>query len=308
MALLYKSDPVRGARWKELFAQHAPDIEFRQWPDMGDPDEIRYLLAWMPPENIMACLPSLEVLFATSAGVDQFEFDALPPELPVVRMLDPAIERGMIEYATFATLWLHRRMGDYARQQREGQWQAHMLVPTEKRRIGILGLGQLGCAIATHLAGYGFDVSGWARSPRELANVHCHSGEEALDGFLASSDIVICVLPLTDATRGILNADLFARMPKGAALINIGRGEHLVEHDLTQALDDGQLSAAVLDVLSEEPPADDHLFWQDERILLTPHVAAMTQPDSAFPVLLDNLRRHQRGEPMVGRVDLQRGY
>lgn len=308
MALLYKSDPVRGARWKELFAQHAPDIEFRQWPDMGDPNEIRYLLAWMPPENIMACLPSLEVLFATSAGVDQFDFDALPPELPVVRMLDPAIESGMIEYATFSTLWLHRRMGDYVRQQREGQWQAHMLVPTEKRRIGVLGLGQLGCAIATRLAGYGFDVSGWARSPRELADVHCHSGQEALDGFLASSDIVICVLPLTDATRGILNADLFARMPEGAALINIGRGEHLVEHDLTQALDDGRLSAAVLDVLSEEPPADDHPFWQDERILLTPHVAAMTQPDSAFPVLLDNLRRYQRGEPMIGRVDLQRGY
>lgn len=260
MALLYKSDPARGARWKELFAQHAPDIEFRQWPDIGDPNEVRYLLAWMPPKNIMACLPSLEVLFATSAGVDQFDFDALPSDLPVVRMLDPSIEHGMIEYAAFATLWLHRRMGDYVRQQREGKWQAHMLVPTAKRRIGILGLGRLGRAIATHLAGYGFDVSGWSRSPRELADVHCHIGQEALDGFLASSDIVICVLPLTDATRGILNADLFARMPEGAALINIGRGEHLVEHDLTQALDDGRLSAAVLDVLSEEPPADDHPF------------------------------------------------
>ncbi|BBI53993.1 hypothetical protein HORIV_64140 [Vreelandella olivaria] len=149
MALLYKSDPVRGARWKELFAQHAPDIEFRQWPDIGDPNEIRYLLAWTPPENIMACLPSLEVLFATSAGVDQFDFDALPPKLPVVRMLDPAIERGMIEYATFATLWLHRRMATMCASSARGKWQAHMLVPTEKRRIGILGLGQLGCAIAT---------------------------------------------------------------------------------------------------------------------------------------------------------------
>lgn len=308
MALLYKSDPVRGARWKALFAQHAPDIEFRQWPDIGDPNDIRYLLAWQPPENIMESLPSLEVLFATSAGVDQFDFDALPPQLPLVRMLDPAIESGMIEYATFATLWLHRRMGDYVRQQREGQWQAHMLVPAAQRRIGVLGLGQLGSTIASHLAGYGFAVSGWARSSRQVQDVACYHGEAALDEFLACSDILICVLPLTDATRGILNRGLFARLPEGAALINIGRGEHLVEPDLTQALDDGHLSAAVMDVLGEEPPVDDHPFWRDERILLTPHVAAMTQPDSAFPVLLDNLRRHQRGERMIGRVDPQRGY
>ncbi|WP_249977022.1 2-hydroxyacid dehydrogenase [Vreelandella olivaria] len=308
MVLLYKSDPERGARWKELFAQHAPDIEFRQWPEVGDPNEIRYLLAWLPPENLMQRLPSLEVLFATSAGVDQFDVASLPAELPVVRMLDPAIESGMIEYATFATLWLHRRMGDYVRQQRERRWQAHMLVPAVHRSVGVLGLGQLGSAIATHLAAYGFAVSGWARSPRQVPGVACHHGEEALDSFLSLSDILICVLPLTDATRGVLNKALFERLPEGAGLINIGRGEHLVDHDLTQALEDGYLSAAVLDVLSEEPPADDHPFWRDERILLTPHVAAMTQPDSAFPVLLDNLRRYQRGEPMIGRVDGKRGY
>ncbi|WP_106477858.1 2-hydroxyacid dehydrogenase [Phytohalomonas tamaricis] len=308
MALLYKADPERGRHWQALFARHAPDIEFRQWPDMGNPAEIRYLLAWQPPENLTGCLPALDVLFATSAGVDQFDFSELPDTLSVVRMLDPAIEHGMIEYATFATLWLHRRIGDYARQQREGHWQAHMLRPASEKRIGVLGLGQLGTAIATHLVSYGFPVSGWARTMRDVPGITCHAGQEALDDFLASSDMLICVLPLTGDTRGILNTALFERLPEGAGLINIGRGEHLIEADLTRALDEGRLSGAVLDVLRNEPPPRDHPFWRDERILMTPHIAAMTQPETAFPVLLDNLRRHQRGEPMIGQVDRQRGY
>ena len=308
MALLYKSDPTRGRRWQALFAEHAPDIEFRQWPDIGDPAEIRYLLAWQPPEAIETLLPNLEVLFATSAGIDQFDAEALPDTLPVVRMLDPSIEQGMIEYATFATLWLHRHMSDYVRQQRRRDWQAHMILPAGERRVGLLGLGQLGGAIARHLKGYGFQVSGWSRTPREVEGVTPHAGETQLDAFLGACDILICVLPLTPATRGVLNETLFDRLPPGAALINMGRGEHLIEADLTKALDKGRLSGAVLDVLREEPPAPGHPFWADERILMTPHVGAMTQPDTAFPVLLENLRRHQRGEAMAGRVDRQRGY
>lgn len=308
MALLYKSDPDRGRRWQALFAEHAPDIEFRQWPDIGDPEDIRYLLAWQPPEDIATLLPNLEVLFATSAGIDQFDPNVLPDGLPVVRMLDPAIEQGMIEYATFATLWRHRHMSDYVRQQHDRHWQAHMLVPASRRRIGVLGLGQLGGAIARHLKGYGFQVSGWARTPRNLPGITTHAGAETLDAFLSECDILICVLPLTRDTRGVLDYALFERLPQGASLINMGRGDHLVEADLTRALDSGQLSGAVLDVLSEEPPAPDHPFWQDPRILMTPHVAAMTQPDTAFPVLLENLRRHQRGDAMIGQVDRQRGY
>ncbi|REC93809.1 glyoxylate/hydroxypyruvate reductase A [Kushneria indalinina DSM 14324] len=308
MALLYKSDPERGRRWQALFAEHAPDIEFRQWPNIGNPDEIRHLLAWQPPEDIAALLPNLEVLFATSAGIDQFDTSILPEALPVVRMLDPAIEQGMIEYATFATLWLHRHMADYVRQQRQHQWQAHMITPAGERRLGILGLGQLGGAIAQHLKEYGFQVSGWSRTSRELPGITTYAGAEQLKAFLGECDILICVLPLTDETRGMLAQTLFEHLPPGAALINMGRGDHLVEADLTAALATGQLSGAVLDVLREEPPAEDHPFWQNPCILMTPHVGAMTQPETAFPVLLDNLRRHQRGEMMLGRVDRQRGY
>ncbi|MFC0268897.1 2-hydroxyacid dehydrogenase [Kushneria aurantia] len=308
MALIYKADPERGKRWQELFARHAPDIEFRQWPDIGNPDEIRYMLAWQPPTAIDTRFPALQVLFATSAGVDQFDARQLPAGLPVVRMLDPAIERGMTEYASFAALWLHRRMYHYAQQQHSAQWQAHALIPASQRRIGILGLGRLGLAIATHLSGYGFQVSGWSRRRQQHAKIDCYAGKDELAPFLAHSDILFCVLPLTDTTRDILDRHLFDQLPSGASLVNIGRGEHLVEADLLDALDREQLSAAVIDVLRDEPAAHDHPFWQHARILMTPHIAAMTQPDSAFAILLDNIRRHQRGEPMVGTIDRQQGY
>lgn len=308
MTLLYKADPVRGRAWQRLFQERAPDIDFRQWPDVGNAEDIRYLACWLPPEDLASRLPNLEVLFATSAGIDQFDLSRLPPELPVVRMLDPGIVAGMVEYATLMVLALHRQLPLYLDQQGAGRWQEHALVTAENRRVGVLGLGQIGQAVLERLATFGFALSGWSRSPHELPGVRCHAGAEQLPAFLADCEILICLLPLTEATKGILNAQLFAALPRGASLINLGRGAHLVEADLLAALDSGHLSQAVLDVVEPEPLAADHPFWQHPRIWLTPHVGAMTVPETAFTVLLENIRRHQRGEPLRGLVDLQRGY
>ncbi|MDU9028568.1 2-hydroxyacid dehydrogenase [Pseudomonas mediterranea] len=308
MALLYKADPVRGEQWKRLFAEHAPDVEWRAWPDIGDPRDIRYLAAWQAPDEIETVLPNLEVLFALSAGVDQLDLERLPTTLPVVRLLDPGISQGMCEYATFAVLGLHRDMLRYRQQQAERRWQAHRLVPAGQRRVGVLGLGLQARNILAALQPFGFALSGWARSEHQIAGVACFAGAEQLPAFLGQCDILLCVLPLTDQTRGILNRDVFRQLPKGAALVNMGRGGHLVEADLLEALADGQLSAAVLDVLEQEPAAPEHPFWHHPQILLTPHIAAMTQPESAFGVLLENIRRHQRGESMLGQVDRERAY
>ncbi|MNS29350.1 Glyoxylate/hydroxypyruvate reductase A [compost metagenome] len=345
MALLYKADPVRGEQWKRLFAEHAPDIEWRAWPDIGDPKDIRYLAAWQAPDDLETLLPNLQVLFALSAGVDQLDLDRLPTTLPVVRLLDPSITRGMCEYASFAVLSLHRDMLRYRQQQMARCWQAHLLQPAAKRRVGVMGLGtqaqQILATLQTfgfdlsgwarsehHIAGvdgvmglgtqaqqilatlqtFGFDLSGWARSEHRIAGVDCFAGAEQLPAFLSQCDIVLCVLPLTEQTKGILNRQLFQHLPKGAALVNMGRGGHLIEEDLLEALASGQLSAAVLDVLQQEPAASDHPFWHHPQILLTPHIAAMTQPESAFSVLLENIRRHQRGESMLGQVDRERSY
>ncbi|MCV4262055.1 glyoxylate/hydroxypyruvate reductase A [Pseudomonas capsici] len=307
-ALLYKADPARSERWRALFAEHAPDIEWRAWPDIGDPQDIHYLAAWLAPDDLEQVLPNLKVLFALSAGVDQLDLSRIPKSLPVVRLLDPGISHGMCEYACFAVLTLHREMLRYRQQQIEGRWQAHPLIPAHKRRIGVMGLGLQAQHILASLKGFGFALSGWARSEHRIEGVECHAGPEQLPVFLAQCDILLCVLPLTEQTEGILDRELFKHLPKGAALINMGRGGHLVEDDLLAALDSGQLSAAVLDVLQKEPAATDHPFWKHPKILLTPHVAAMTQPESAFAGLLENIRRFERGESMEGQVDRGQGY
>ncbi|WP_413791148.1 MULTISPECIES: 2-hydroxyacid dehydrogenase [unclassified Pseudomonas] len=308
MALLYKADPVRGEQWKRLFAEHAPDIQWRAWPDIGDPKDIRYLAAWQAPDDLETLFPNLEVLFALSAGVDQLDLDRLPASLPVVRLLDPGITRGMCEYASFAVLSLHRDMLRYRQQQNARCWQAHLLQPAARRRVGVMGLGMQAQQILATLQTFGFALSGWARSEHRIDGVDCFAGDEQLPAFLGQCDIVLCVLPLTEQTKGILNRQLFQQLPKGAALINMGRGGHLIEEDLLEALASGQLSGAVLDVLQQEPATPDHPFWQHPHIVLTPHIAAMTQPESAFGVLLDNIRRQQRGESMLGQIDRQRCY
>jgi glyoxylate/hydroxypyruvate reductase A len=308
VTFLYKADPERGAEWRRLFAELAPDLPFRIWPDIGDPLAVRYFAVWVPPDDLIDRFPNLEILFLVGAGVDQIDFARVPPHLPVVRMVEPGIVDTMVEYATLATLALHRDLVAYVAQQKSGVWQPYRVRPASARRVGVMGLGLLGQAVLRQLRSLKFDCAGWSRSPRTLDGIPCFAGAATLPDFLSRTDILICLLPLTAETRGILGRELFARLPTGAALVNAGRGGHLVEADLLAALDIGQLSAAILDVAEVEPLPADHPFWGHPRIILTPHIASMTQPDTAVAAVLDNLRRHRRGEPLVGLVDRGRGY
>ncbi|KQN63510.1 glyoxylate/hydroxypyruvate reductase A [Erwinia sp. E602] len=308
MNIVYKSEAERGRIWAGLLADMAPEASFRQWPDVGNAAEVEYLVAWQPPEDIMQQFPNLKVLFSVGAGADQFDYSRLPADLPVVRMIEPGLTSGMVEYVTFAVLGLHRDMPRYLQQQRAGVWQAHPVQTAAKRRIGVMGLGTLGEAVLKPLVAMGFDCGGWSRTPRDLPGVRCWAGDEQLGEFLARSDILICLLPLTERTEGMLNADLFGQLPAGAALVQAGRGAQLNHQHLLDALDAGQLSAAVVDVTAPEPLPAEHRFWHHPQIWLTPHIASQTQPESAVVALLANIRRHQRGEPMVGVVDRQQGY
>ena len=308
MTFLYKSESLRGAEWAKLFAAKAPHIPFRIWPDIGDPREVRYLGAWIPPDDIMAAFPNLELLISVGAGVDQFDFSKLPPELPVVRMVEPGIVDGMVEYVTMSVLALHRDLVPYIAQQKSQIWKQIRVLPASTRRVGVLGLGMLGEAVTRKLTGFGFPVAGWSRTQRTIEGVTCYSGTQGMSDFLGRTDILICLLPLTSETRGILDADLFARLPHGARLVNTGRGGHLDQDALLAALDAGQISAAVLDVTDPEPLPAGHALWNDPRVLVTPHIASMTQPDTAVEVVLENLRRHRAGEPLIGLVDRSRGY
>jgi glyoxylate/hydroxypyruvate reductase len=308
MTFVYKADPKRAAIWARMFAQGMPDTAFRVWPDVGDPAQVRFLAAWLPPEDLARTFPNLEVLFSVGAGVDQLNLEQLPSHVRLVRMVEPALVATMCEYVSFAVLALHRDLPLYLSQQRGRVWQEHHVRPPGASRVGVMGTGMLGRAALAQLRGLGFDCAGWSRSQREEPGVRCYTGAAELDDFLARTDILVCLLPLTDNTRGILGRSLFKTMPTGAALINVGRGGHLVERDLLEALNTGQLRAAVLDVCNEEPPAADHPFWTHPKIWLTPHIASTTQPESAAQAVLANLARYVRGEAMDGQVDPRRGY
>ncbi|MBB4395358.1 glyoxylate/hydroxypyruvate reductase A [Bradyrhizobium sp. ERR14] len=308
MTVLYKANMVRGAEWARFFAERAPDVPFRLWPDIGDPANVRYLVAWVPPDDIATTFPNLELVFSVGAGVDQFDATKVPAHIPLVRMLESGIAETMAEYVTMAVLGLHRDLLHFIDQQKQQVWREIRITPAKRRRVGVMGLGQLGQAVLERLKVFGFPLSGWNRSAREIEGVTCHVGADALPDFLAQSDILVCLLPLTDETRGILNADLFARLPHGASLVNVGRGPHLIEADFLAALDSGALSGAVLDVTEPEPLPEGHPFWSHPRILLTPHNASMTTPDTAVDFVLDVIDRHRRGEELPGRVDRTRGY
>lgn len=307
MALLYKSEPARGAVWRQIFAREFPDLPFHIWPEPVDPDSIRFMAAWTLPEE-MDRFHNLEVLFSIGAGVDQLDLASLPLGLPVVRMIEPGLVAGMVEYVTLAVLSLHRGMPTYLQRQRRGEWVADRVGAAASRRVGIMGLGVLGRAALQALAPVGFALSGWSRSRRNIPGVRCHAGPDGLPGFLADCDILVCLLPLTPRTSGILDAGLFAALPPGAGVVNAGRGPHLMMNDLLAALESGHISAAILDVTDPEPLPPAHPVWSHPRIWLTPHVASTTQPESGADAIISNLRRYLRGEQLVGLVDRSRGY
>lgn len=309
MSVLYRSDAARALAWSRFFATHAPEIEFRTWPDdIGDLNDVEYLVSWHADAGFLASLPNLKVLFASGAGIDHIDFNAVPEHVTVVRMVEPGIVNGMVEYVTMSVLALHRNLLDYIDSQSRAEWRPIPVAPASTRTVGVMGLGVLGQAVLERLGIFGFRRVGWNRSRKALDGVECFAGDESLPRFLAQCDLLVCLLPLTEATRGILDERLMSLLPRGAALINVARGPHLDHDALLSALNSGHLSRAILDVTDPEPLPPDHALWRHPRVLITPHIASMTQPDTAAPVLLANLRRHIAGEPLHDVVDRQRGY
>ncbi len=305
--LLYSPDDDLPAWRRELLARR-PDLDVRIWPEIGDPAQVTMALVWLPPPGMLAGLPNLGVVLSLAAGVDALLRDPTLPDLPLCRMVDPALTVSMSEFVLLQVLKYHRQLDIYAEQQRRGEWELYLALPASERRVGILGLGVLGQDASSTLARQGFKVSGWSRSPKSIEGVTCFAGEAQLDAFLGELDILVCLLPLTAETDSILSADLFARLPRGARLINVARGQHLVEQDLIDALDMGQLAHATLDVMRVEPLPRDHPFWRHPRIDLTPHAASYSLPESGVEVVIQNIRRFEAGQPLLHVVDRGRGY
>jgi glyoxylate/hydroxypyruvate reductase A len=309
MAVLFKSHLDDPEAWRSALLALAPDLDFRVWPETGALDEIEAALVWAPEPGDLTRYPNLRLIASLGAGVDNILSDpGLPPGVPITRIVDPDLTRQMSEYALTQILRFHRRMDDYERQQKEGVWRVLAQPLTGERRVGILGLGVLGGDLARKLVALGFDVAGWSRTPKELEGVTGFAGEEGLDGFLAGTEILVCLLPLTPETEGILDKKLLGALPEGAYLVNCARGEHLIEADLVAALDRGRIAGAALDVYRAEPLAPDHPFWAHPKVIMTPHCASVTTPASSAPQFLDNLERAREGRAPVNLVDPSRGY
>ncbi|NIA71307.1 glyoxylate/hydroxypyruvate reductase A [Pelagibius litoralis] len=309
MALLIKTDIDRGNAWAEALASAYPGLKTHTWPFKGDPAEIDYALVWKPPEGELKGYPNLKAIFSIGAGIDHLASDPdLPAGVPVVRMVEPGLTAGMSEYVTLAVLGHHRFAQDYALQRQARIWEEIPQVAAAARQIGVMGLGVLGRDALAKLALFGFKLAGWSRTPKSLPGINCYHGEEGLRDLLAETDILVCLLPLTPETEGILCRAVFDQLPKGAAVVNVGRGGHLVEQDLLDALESGRLSGATLDVFREEPLPEDHPFWEHPKVFMTPHVASMTLPESACQAVVANIHRQEAGEPLRHVVDMARGY
>lgn len=298
--------------YEGLFAAAAatlPDLDLIPYRANQKLAGINYLLMWRPVLGLPAAMPDLKAVFCFGAGVERLLANPeLPPTIPIVRMVEPGLTQGMSEYVLWQVLRHHRRIWELEEAQAEGRWAPHWYPAAWDRQIGILGLGSLGVAAGKALTEFGFPVRGWARSRKEVPGIESFAGENELPAFLDGLDILICLLPLTPETKGILRADLFGKLKKGASLINVGRGGHLVEADLIPALDSGQLVAASLDVFAQEPLAAGHPFWAHPRIFITPHNASDTNPVSGLAEIGRQIGRAEAGLPLQHVADRSRGY
>lgn len=298
------------ASWKEALLALDPSLDIRVWPEVGDVSEIEVALVWRHPIGILTNFSSLKAVISLAAGVDHVLVDPhLSKTVPIARVLDHYMANDIMQYVVGSVLYYMRRFDHWQAKQRQTIWFKEPPFAFTEQAVGVMGLGFLGGRAAKALLDVGLRVRGWRSTSADCdERIECFSGAEQLPLFLSEIKVLVCMLPLTPATRGILSNAVFELLPRGAYLINVGRGEHLVEADLLQALSSGQLSGATLDVFHEEPLPATHPFWAHPAIRVTPHIASVTNPVTAAPQVLENYGRALAGQALTNRVSLANLY
>lgn len=307
--LVVSTHPATQQRWVEPIATAVPEAEVRLWRPDQPPQNADVAVVWSPPAAFFAQERKLRVVFNLGAGVDGLlKLPTLPSDLPVVRLEDAGMAVQMAEYAVWAITRASRQFDDYVAQQQAGVWEPLSELRRAQWPVGVLGMGLMGSKVAQTLAALEYPVAGWSRSGKVPAGVEGFAGAERLSAFLTRTRVLINTLPLTAETRNILRRDTLAQLMPQAHVINMGRGEHLVEEDLLALLETGQVQRATLDVFRHEPLPGDHPFWAHPNVTITPHVAAISLQHETIAQIIDKIRRFMRGEPLTGVVQRERGY
>ena len=306
MRIVFYTANENGDDWLAALSRALPEAQIDPWP--GAVADADYALVWKPPAELLGALGRPKAVFNLGAGVDSIECSALPSDVPLIRLEDAGMAEQMAEYVCHAVLRRYRELDQYAEQQRAALWRQRRRIAKRFFGVGILGFGVLGIAVARALAPFGFPLSAWSRGRKSLPGVTVHAGAGALEAFLGGAQVLICMLPLTRDTRGLLDRRRLSRLPRGAYLVNVARGPIVVDEDLLAVLDEGHLAGAMLDVFHDEPLPAAHPFWHHPRIALTPHVSAVTLVDESIAQIAAKIRRLEAGLPVGGVVARDQGY
>jgi len=309
MSIVIFSKVIKAKPWIDALKGAAPDVEILTYDQVRDKEKVLFALAWDHPRGIFKEYPNLKCISSMGAGVDHIMSDPdIPEQVEVVRIADPLLSQDLAEFALSVVMNHMRGLTHYQNLQHQKTWKKRMYKRISDVRAGVMGTGVIGDHVVKFLLSSGFSVTGWGKSPGKKEKYKRFHGIDQLDEFLSTPDILICLLPLTPETRGILNKRNLEKLPRGAFVINLGRGPHVVDQDLMEMIDKGHLSGAHLDVFAQEPLPPGHPFWSHPSIHITPHVASITTPKSVAPQIIENYRRALRDEELLNVVDRKKGY
>src|SRR6187399_2132987 len=313
-AVLVAVDGPQAGEWLDALRAHGRGRELRVWPDaIGSPDDIAYACVWLPPHGLLAKFRNLKAIINLGAGVDHLLADPHLPAVPMARVAHPDLTMRVTEYIVLHVLMHHRRQRLYDGQQRERVWRVHDQPAASEVAVGVMGLGVIGQEVAAALGRIGFKVAGWSRTPKTIAGMEAFQGQAGLDGFLKRTEILVCLLPRTRGTEGILNLALFRKLKRdgaagGAFLINAGRGPLQIDADIVTALDDGTLAGCTLDVFPQEPLPPESPLWTHPKATISPHNAGDISPRVFAADVIAQIERFERGLPLDNLIDRNRGY
>jgi glyoxylate/hydroxypyruvate reductase A len=295
--------------WKDALLEADPSIKVYNYLEEHPKEGVSMALIWKHPKGSLSVYPNLKCIASAGAGVDYiFEDETAPKNIPITRIVDPYLAGDMSEHVLAVIMAHIKNLNAHKLNQVAGIWKTMAYKRIKDVTVGIMGLGELGALTGSDLYRYGFTVQGWSRSKKSIEGVKTFAGDAELNYFLNTTDILVCLLPLTPETMGVLNASLFEQLPEEAYVINVARGGHLVDEDLLQALENGHLSGACLDVYHQEPLPKEHPFWSHPKIHMTPHYASVSDTASVMPQIIENYHRITKGQPLLNKVDRDKGY